>query len=752
MHDITRSPSDTASNGSTLPHLLPCNTREQFAVQPDELQNPLLAPTVNVEDPAYAWPHRYLERRRKCNELLNRFVVALRYVGQELIVATHRFYHQISHGCENPNCRTPSCLNHQKRSSKGPFRPYSLLSARALATFLASQDCPERYLCPNRISQPSESGETILSYESHEPPKRNKIGHVGSPQKAKRSVHWREESTGPHHGKPNGHPPTLAPQAKAENLESVQVPKSKIYEKGAKAEVKKDATSFTQALFDTFSFDVFHWAEVPEGYSVWAPWASEASAQDRVHADQTFVNQQPVEPDHRTYGPLSAPGQKHKDAGNLLNSQKTSADQCSPLEDANYANNAAQSIGEIGAHQKISTNVRQHLKLALDKRYHGASLTISDSIPKYLLNRPRPPFFYRMGMGGVQPPMALGQFSLENTAALVNSIKNLSGLGTYSGSQFLRFLGRPTAAVQLFAFQLGCATRDQRNIAFATQSLVYVLSNAKCLLNSFEGRAAQSKGFFDFLRIEYAFRNLLEVDFHPSNLLSSLWIHLSETEQILRSQIREGCYIPFQAVFHGLEDCPSESDEAGKGALVHIMNVVVAALVALVRPCHPKEWAIMQRLRSSGRIVPRDSEWPCNNDRRKHLLDTMDIFNDEMALKLVKKLVRVTMMHCMAARYLRPQENVLEHWIAKCAANRTDWIKGSVKFNRDWSSEFVQYPFIYILVDWLRAIILKEWDGKAIILKTSPVWEAAEFLSRLCIGSQQPFYNDFADQSYRPPW
>ena len=69
------------------------------------------------------------------------------------------FYRQIRHGCLNPACNFPTCLSCQKRRTKGPFRRFTVLSARALATFLASEDDAEQRLChypPAKESEPQD--------------------------------------------------------------------------------------------------------------------------------------------------------------------------------------------------------------------------------------------------------------------------------------------------------------------------------------------------------------------------------------------------------------------------------------------------------------------------------------------------------------------------------------------------------------------------------------------------------------------
>lgn len=60
-----------------------------------------------------------------------------------------RFIAQLRYGCGNPSCTTPSCLSCRKRmAGKAPLRRYNPTSARTLAVYIATQDDPERQLCP----------------------------------------------------------------------------------------------------------------------------------------------------------------------------------------------------------------------------------------------------------------------------------------------------------------------------------------------------------------------------------------------------------------------------------------------------------------------------------------------------------------------------------------------------------------------------------------------------------------------------
>src|SRR6266536_611673 len=63
-----------------------------------------------------------------------------------------RYVSQLLYGCQDPLCRTPTCLSCQRRVSQHsgkPLRRMTPLSARAVACVLATEEDPESRLCRN---------------------------------------------------------------------------------------------------------------------------------------------------------------------------------------------------------------------------------------------------------------------------------------------------------------------------------------------------------------------------------------------------------------------------------------------------------------------------------------------------------------------------------------------------------------------------------------------------------------------------
>lgn len=125
-----------------------------------EAERLLRLQTIELHDPAVC-------RWNACSELVARCVSQRKDACS--LANNCRLFHQIRHGCNNTECTTRDCLSCQNRLSKGPYRPLTTSSARALATFLASEDHPERYLCPHLEPVPlNPSGRAVRSLPAEE--------------------------------------------------------------------------------------------------------------------------------------------------------------------------------------------------------------------------------------------------------------------------------------------------------------------------------------------------------------------------------------------------------------------------------------------------------------------------------------------------------------------------------------------------------------------------------------------------------
>ncbi|KAI1054956.1 hypothetical protein LB506_006842 [Fusarium annulatum] len=123
-----------------------------FARLPPDAPPDLMAYVQNVENPARVYAIHQASRRHGFQLLVERYILQLRS------------------GCENVNCATPTCFTCRRRlAGRAPIRRYNTTSARTLAIYLASQDDPEKGLCPflrKSREPPAAFGNLIFSTRS----------------------------------------------------------------------------------------------------------------------------------------------------------------------------------------------------------------------------------------------------------------------------------------------------------------------------------------------------------------------------------------------------------------------------------------------------------------------------------------------------------------------------------------------------------------------------------------------------------
>jgi len=191
----------------------------------------------------------------------------------------------------------------------------------------------------------------------------------------------------------------------------------------------------------------------------------------------------------------------------------------------------------------------------------------------------------------------------------------------------------------------------------------------------------------------------------------------------------------------------------------HIIKIIFAALVASVPACEPEEWRELLRVRGAGRVAPNDFDDSPEGQRMvSELMKVMDALEDEMALSLARRLCRA-----IATRFCLPEpasgqaddgeENeVISPYERKTQAiarimryltlNRLP-IRGTIIGSQlsIWNGVLMDVHdlsttsglFFWLpVLEWLRTVILKEWDGNPWVPKCSAITGALEMLFWMC--------------------
>lgn len=516
-----------------------------------------------------------------------------------------------------------------------------------------------------------------------------------------------------------------------------------------RSKIKKDPKSFTQNLFDTAAMKLLQFVRLPEAYLQWAhPYGDDHKAlsnssenRDRIGATK---NTAPVD---QHVGGVEDPVQ---------------ACYSSPKE-------PRVPIHMISAHDKSDstptlTNDILNEDLRSDPRH---STTGSKNAGD--LDRTAPQSHNETSIDPAQHPQTLSHFNLSNMMGLCHTLN--ACLPSSKEEIYLREeMGRTDT--RPFHVHASCphnAEQHEDLLAYSVQSITYVLGNVEPLLQSFlsadhNTNTSRTVSAYDFHSMSGAFRILSRFDVHPYSILPSLWVsagklYLPGIAHFIAPNKGRGRSGTQRYLNHASSTPRMElQDYLGSLETCHIAKIILAALVASVPPCDTDMWPAICKLRASGKIVPASFVTESSNDHNmvSELLTTVHAFEDEMALSLLTRLLkslagRHYVTGILRNRSLEQGENNNNHnypltfqRLVRYVTSKSPTVfiaeseaRPTLKDGRlDDSGELeiaanMRVPLLS-LVEWLRTVILKEWDGKPKVLKCSAIGAALELLSEMC--------------------
>lgn len=621
-----------------------------------------------------------------------------------------RFHRQILYGCKNANCQTPTCLSYQKRISKRPFRGFTILSARILAMFLASQDDSEESLCPHESRTLSEVPDEKSKRRISNEPKSSRTAPSSTMnlRSAPTRITPEPESTSFITRKGSANPKThngnIYPDKARVEKELLDLDAEKMVKKKDELRTEKDTRSFTQNLFDTSSMRMLEEGIHPAVLLRWVPWfdkakinlstkamnrGNEHTVEDIVTRYKSLHNPDRIELDV----PMNMNGGKPAESASLMESvfgkqsemkyeghdktlQNVENSVVRPTDSKATSNNSKDSnssLRERDVHLKQQNDVKTTGNLTSPAANPAPEVrapiegsnslktieSLSMNLPKHTVDNESATNLTSQNKRSLNSPQTLRIFTLENIRALVASVSKVHPklLGE---NRFLRLLGRTPTPSRRTAFSHCVPTLRERDIAFGTQSIVSILSSTDSLLKSFLARAENGSTWFSssvgFSEIVHAFRLLRDIDQHPSSIFPSLWIsvgkiHIS-TNMLSRSTFIRTSKSSKPDSF--LADGSFDQEFFNEGILndseaAHVVKIALASLVASIPEKDPETWYRFRTFRAMGVIERRSKSQNGNGEFLESLLELMDSFDDEMALSLVIRLVRaVTARRCMS--------------------------------------------------------------------------------------------------------
>ena len=575
----------------------------------------------------------------------------------------------------------------------------------------------------------------------------------------------------------NGHTKTLGLEPETSRAGSHEEPKNQ-----EKARKDKDPKSFTQTLFDTFAMKLLHRTNASYNPPAWAPSNERALPvdssildsnslelkMDKDVSNSTEKDAQKLlirDPESTRAAHGYHPPQSNSVSDFMLAGSNTTSLNVDP---ARSVVEDSPKLGEDLEKSETSGNDRQaHLAVNIKTKVSTQADVALPSKCSHLNSQSEEldvagtrPLQKSLVLAAIQseptpdvPAQSLSHFTSANIFAL-RETRVTCRSDLHEQHCLLKFLGR----TDLPQHSSRCDSyRDF--LKYSGQSITYILSNIDALLQSFlhcDNSNSDSKAVrcYEFPLIVDLFRKLRRIDMHPYKIFPSLWISAGRLYPVSSATSKRRSLTASDPGSFPLGSPPTNQGHSLNDLeACHVVKIILAALVASVPKCSPMSWLAVRKLHASGQVAPfvDATNSPVEQKTIGKLVRTLHAFENEMALSLVVRLARSIDIryHLARARALADDADKNRRQFPPTFARVLDYINAdslrmcvaeteghpSVKCG-EWIDPVIElvtwHPKEWpIIIEWLRAVILKEWDGKAKIAKGSAVGGALGLLLQI---------------------
>lgn len=301
------------------------------------------------------------------------------------------------------------------------------------------------------------------------------------------------------------------------------------------------------------------------------------------------------------------------------------------------------------------------------------------------------------------------------------------------------------------------ASPRQREVyPFVAQSVFFNLSSSVQLTKSFRRKRSLSDGQFqqssdrdfttDMKTLESTLRNLH--DLCPCDvILNSLWTSLEHLFTppknipiAFKSSRRASNHNSDQQNISSSQTIKSDQPLSDADA-AHMLTVIFFTLVTYLPKVDSQTWRGIQQIREAGTVFPDAQARKLPKESMELILNVTDKLEHDLALRLVHRLVRA--LTARLAYYeiskaktfssaeikTRRERNVLDLVFDNLREHHE-----SLKSAPMASSESISLDTPVasaMIVEWIRTLFLKEWDGKPEIARSNTAGGAVQILSAL---------------------
>ncbi|EDN10065.1 conserved hypothetical protein [Histoplasma mississippiense (nom. inval.)] len=684
--------------------------------------------TIAVTDPARVLPWNKEKRQRDFNILVKRYKSQLLY------------------GCQDPFCTTPTCFSYRKRASDVPLRRFTELSARTVACYLASQDNPERGLCRNipAINTDFLSGDPTRQHRRR------------SCEASQQNVRFASDFQSSDNVEDNGTPkkPTAERMHQTESGDNGAVSKSgdenektdSPQSEGAKGPLRlKDPKSFTQNLFDTLSLRMVEWLPLRKSPEAFDTTQSDPSEDGNLPSKSPEKEAPPKIQDHPN-NPKRNGRQKQISSQPSIKPRRQSIASSNPQPTAVEVKIPGQpvkrlSLGEMEHRKQPSKSFTEdRIRSERKPARKVSSQNTPSNQPSRALQSPPPlkhrPQRHSNANGDVSNPskheqrqhMRVSRDGSRGPRKLENSERDNNRVSIDYSMQHSQSATHPLEIPVCKNTHTGKQLKTQQIQTLSHLSKQLVTGLEKLMFENDENRnkwdeemsELESRGYSEPWDWQYATPRQREV--FPF-VAQSVFYVLSSPRQLLQSFRKD----------------PPTPLEVNNWENVIIVLLALATSIPLT---DPRTWEVVRHVRSSGTVLPDAEMRKHSGSTRRSLVAISEKFEHDLALRLLNRLVRAVSAR-LAFHEISKTRTTNIHDIER--QEKHDFTSLILQSLRDLSkpnekSSHIPPPFLHeerptnlhmVTVEWLRTLLLKEWDGKPEMAKSGAAGGALQLLASM---------------------
>lgn len=302
--------------------------------------------------------------------------------------------------------------------------------------------------------------------------------------------------------------------------------------------------------------------------------------------------------------------------------------------------------------------------------------------------------------------------------------------------------------------------RQLQAFPFVAQSVFYVLSNSKHILRSFRkeptGNDDEESGTpnsrLDMQQVEPSLRRLFTIC--PWDIaLHSLWSAL-ERLFVPPKELSTPARSPHNSTGSSSSSTPpvpiipirspalSDDEPVSDAEAAEIATVVLFALVSSLPKVDIQTWKSILRMRSAGTVMPDSEMRKLSCENRRLVVDVTDRFEHELALRLVSRLVRALTARLAFHEISKARQMYAHDSPKQRKTSVVDLLLDNLREHHSLTADKTkdldsplhgsQSPSACsLIVEWLRTLFLREWDGKPEMPKCSAAGGAVQILASM---------------------